>query len=260
MEWLFFLVAIGISAYLYYFQRPFFDKHKGFIEFALILFTALFAIYQVKSSADDFNQIVERMNGIVTSAEESKKSLKEVEKSLAELPRQIDTFSTSIRSLNDVVSQQRDKLEKTLEDFSGSIKGFQESVDNMAKRFDRHPKLTIDVKKIEDDSIVTITSIVLTNTGTSIAEIFALRIQVEESALISFEFEGARETDKQGTFLSYQQDYLNNYVVPNQMKPTVSNCKILIRKGKSSRLGIYAYYTSPFGNAGDVDRIYWFRE
>ena len=252
MEWVILIVSLAVAAYLYYFKKEFFTKHSGFIEFAVVLFTMLFAIYQVRSSTEDFDKIVNRMEGIIKSAEESKKSLKEVENSLADLPTQIDSFSVSINLLNSVVSQQRDKLEATLNDFNSSIKGFQSSVDDMAKRFDRHPKLKIELKKVETDTNVFVSNIVITNFGDLLANMYMIRLQIEETFLDSIKWENSIETMKQGPMRCFQMDLKDSYVTPSKLKPTIIECNIFLKKSRNAVLKVFVYYTSPFGNDSDA--------
>ena len=228
-----------------------FDKYKGFIEIVAVIFTVFFAIYQLRSSAEDFDEIVSRMEGIIRSAEESKVSLKQVEKSLTDLPDKINTFSISIDSLNTIVSKQRDQLSNTLEGFNSSIEGFQNSVDAMAERFNRQPKLKIDIRKEENDTTVYVDRIIITNLGNLLANIYMIRFQIEEEYLISFELQYSRETHKQDNMLSYQIDYEDQYIFPNERRPLILDCKINIRKGLKSAFVVFIYYTAPFGNDGD---------
>lgn len=150
---------------IYATKRALFDKYKGIIEFNAVMISLIIALLAYQGSASDFENLMKRFENIILNVEESKETLKSVKESLTYLPEQIDSFSNSIKSLNQVVSHQRDQLEKTLEDSSGSIKGFQKSVDDMAQRFDRRPDLKIDFKTVETDSSILINSIVITNHG-----------------------------------------------------------------------------------------------
>jgi hypothetical protein len=259
MEWLILVlgvVGVAIVFYLFLKKRKVFDKYKGLIEVCAIIFSVIFAVYQVRSSAEDFEKIVNRMEGIIESAEESKKSLKEVENSLSGLPAQIDSFSVSINLLNKVVIHQRDKLETTLNDFNSSILGFQGSVDDMAKRFDRHPKLKIDLKKTETNSSIKITHIVVTNYGDLLANVYMVRLQIEEEVLDSIKWNNSRETLKQGTLRTFQLDRENVYITPSETKPTLFDCELILTKNPKLLLNIFVYYTSPFGNDGNASESF----
>lgn len=245
------LVVTVLLNIIYATKRALFDKYKGIIEFNAVMISLIVALLAYQGSASDFENLMNRFENIISNVEESKETLKSVKESLTYLPEQIDSFSNSIKSLNQVVSHQRDQLEKTLEDFSGSIKGFQSSVDDMAKRFDRHPELTIDLKKVETDTSAIISNIVITNHGSLLANIYTIRVQIEEVGFISFELKGWYETPKQLTKLSYQGDK-NMYVPPNKGTPLLVGCNIEIKKGRESGMAVFVYYISPFGNDGVV--------
>jgi hypothetical protein len=252
-----FLVLIA-SIILYLKKRKLFERHQGIAEFLAVMISLIFtllALQQAQSTVDqsteDFNKLISRMDTIVTNVGLATQSIDSVKLSLSTLPTQIDSFSKSIYLLNEVVSRQRDKLEATLNDFNSSIKGFESSVDNMAKRFNRHPILKINFKKTETDSTVLITHFVITNFGDLIADVYTVRFQIEEDFLISFNLKSSQETYKQGTMRSFQINFTKQYVTPNENTPWVSDCTINIRKGNKSLIKVFIYYTSPFGNDGN---------
>ena len=206
----------------------------------------------MNNSTDEFNSLIGKIEQIIGDVQESKESLKEVERSLSNLPSHIDTFSTSINSLNEVVTKQKKQLSMTLDEFNESIVGFRKSVDEMAVRFSRKPKIKIGIKKSTNDSLMSINAIVLTNSGDLIAEINTLRFRIPTESLIKFTMEGSRKTDSYEDFTNYQVDYYNpkQYVFPDKFKPRVFDCDIKLKKEKRSSITIYVYYLSSFGNDG----------
>ncbi|MBS4034349.1 MAG: hypothetical protein KGZ85_07800 [Ignavibacterium sp.] len=251
-EWLFFIIVVIVAAYYHYWKKPIFDKHKAYFEIVIISFTVAFAIYQVRTSAEDFNNIIDRMGKILKSAQESKESLKEVEKSISDLPDKIDAFSKSIDSFTSNVISQRDQFESVLSSFNHSLIKFQLALDSLTSRLNRKPELNIDAHIVENDSMATITKIIISNRGNIKAELSTLRFQIPEAHLINFNFKGSRETPKQGNNQSFQRDFREQPIYPSKYgdKPIVLESDIQLKNNGKFTLYIIVYYDSPFGNDG----------
>ena len=254
MIWIIFLIVLIVLLYTYFKNRPIFEEYKNLTEFMIVIFTVFFAIYQLNSSTDDFEKLIERLEGIIQNAEESKNSLKKVQESLSDLPVQIDSFSTSIRSLNTVVSTQKDQLGKTLISFNESILGFKLSVDQMAERFNRKPDIKIALKLSNTDSSLSIHSIVLTNKGNLLAEIFTVRLHLPNKYLISFEWKESIKAQEYEEYSTYQKHFTDQYVFPDSLKPLVENCNIMFSVNKRIKGTVFVYYTSAFGNDGVAEQ------
>jgi hypothetical protein len=258
MEWIILIFALGIAAYLYYYKRPIFDKHKGFIELSLIIFTALFTIYQVSSSTDDFNEIVDRMDSIITKAEESSESLHNLDSSLSKLPPQMDALSNSIKSFDEVISSQRDLLGATLNGLNGSILTFTSSIDSMAKRLNRKPDLYIDLSNYLTDSTRVINKIIITNRGKLLADVYRMRFLVDTNFVISFS--PGREGGKYDNFVNYQYDLPSPAPIFEVDKPTNFDYDIVLKNESLTYLKIIVYYRASFGNDGTETKIFIFEK
>ncbi|MBE0551286.1 MAG: hypothetical protein IH619_02740 [Ignavibacterium sp.] len=258
MEWIILICALGIAAYLYYYKRPLFDKHRGFIELSLIIFTALFTIYQVRSSTADFSEIVDRMDSIITKAEESSKSLHNVDSSLSNLPTQIDSFSSSINSLNNVVSSQRELLSQTLEYFNQSIWNFKGSVDSMAERFNRKPDIRIDLNTWKDDTSRAIPLIVLVNEGKLLAEINIVRVYLPTELIMKVGNTNFRKETEQDKYSVYELDlYPPEPVIADMTKPKKIDFNAIL-KNENFEIRILVYYRASFGNDGSDENLFRF--
>lgn len=250
MIWILFLLVFAIILYTFFKKRPFFEEYKNLIEFSVIIFTVFFAIYQLNSSTVDFEKLIARLEGIIQNAEESKNSLKKVQESLSDLPIQIDSFSTSIGYLNTVVSTQKDQLGKTLISFNESILGFKLSVDQMAERFNRKPEIKITLKKSTTDSSLSINSIVITNKGNLLAEIYSIRLHLPNKSLISFDWKQSKKDREYEEYATYQKNFSDFYVIPDSTKPIQEDCNIMFSIKKGFKVAVLVYYTSAFGNDG----------
>ena len=260
MEWVILICALGIAAYLYYYKRLIFDKHRGFIELSLIIFTALFTIYQVRSSTADFGEIVDRMDAIITKAEESSESLHNVESSLSNLPAQIDSFSASINSLNNVVSSQRELLSQTLEYFNQSIWNFKGSVDSMAERFNRKPDIRIDLTTWKDDTSRGIPVIVLVNEGKLLADVNLVRVYLPTKLIIKFDETPFRKVSELDNYSIYEL-YLDTPepVIADITKPKKIDFNAIL-KNENFEMRILVYYRASFGNDGSNENLFRFYE
>jgi hypothetical protein len=260
MEWIILICALGIAAYLYYYKRPFFDKHKGFIEISLIIFTALFTIYQVRSSADDFNEIVDRMDSIITKAEESSKSLHNVDESLSKLPQQMDSLSNSIIAFNDVISEQREQLSSTLNGLNESIRTFKSDVDSMVERFSRKPKIRVDLSTWKDDTSRGIKTIAFVNEGTLLADITLFQMYLPTKYILEFNDKNFKKGPDYGEF--------SNYVFPfDPPVPLLADTtkvrkidSIIILKNESFEIRFVVYYRASFGNDGSSENRFMFNK
>ena len=152
MIWILLILIIIVTLYLYFFKNALFEKHKGIIEFIIIIVTVFFTVEQLNSSAEDFNDLISRLEKIVGSIEESKETLKEVQSSLERLPPTIDDFSDSIDSLNFVIITQKNQLDKTLYELNYSLNTFQSSIETMNNKLNRKPRIVIEVEKKETDT------------------------------------------------------------------------------------------------------------
>ena len=257
-EWIILLCALGIAAYLYYYKRPFFDEHKGFIEISLIIFTALFTIYQVRSSDDDFKKIVSRMDSIITKAKESSKSLHNVDSSLTNLPTQIDSFSASIDSLNKVVSSQRKQLSRTLEYFNQSILKFKSSIDSMVERFNRKPDIRIDLTTWKDDTSRGIPVIVLVNEGKLLADVNVVRVYLPTKYIIKFDETRFKKESEWGDYSIYEL-FLDppEPVIADLTKPKKIEFNAIL-KNEDFEIRILVYYRASFGNDGSDENSFLF--
>gem|GEM_PF-6794605 len=247
-----------IASYLFYYKRPFFDKHRGFIELSLIIFTALFTIYQVRSSTADFKEIVDRMDSIITKAEESSKPLHNVDSSLSNLPTQIDSFSASINSLNNVVSSQRELLSQTLEYFNQSIWNFKGSVDSMVERFNRRPDIRIDLTTWKDDTSRGVPIIVLVNEGKLLADVNLVRVYLPTKLILKFDGTHFKKESEFGDYSIYEL-YLDSPepVIADMKKPKKINFNALL-KNENFEIRILVYYRASFGNDGSDENSFVF--
>jgi hypothetical protein len=260
-----FLLLIG--SYYYLTSREIFLKHKDFIEFWGIILSILLALLAVlqtqssmESSTNDFNNIVNRMDNIITKAEESSESLQNVDSSLSKLPQQMDDFSKSIKSFDAVINSQRDQLNTTLNGLNISILTFKSSLDSMIERFNRRPQHNIDMVVWENDTSRIIKTIVITNLGKLKSEVYTLRLQIPKECVQKFEmYEGFLDSEIDG--INYYQVNFNgqNSIIADKTKPRNLKCQIYLDKSRFD-MAVIAYYDAAFGNDGSSAQIFRFRE
>lgn len=126
----------------------------------------------------------------------------------------------------------------------------------MAERFNRKPELQLGIDSEENDSTSIITTLAITNKGSLLADIFAIRIQVPNEPLLSFKFEGFNKDQEYEEYSTYQRNLSNSYVVPSELKPRVFRGKIVFDARKYFQLTFLVYYRSDFGNDGVSEMIF----
>ncbi len=251
MFWFIFILLLSAVLYLFFKKKKLFEKYKGLVEFLVVIFTVFITLDQLKSSAEDFNQLITRLEKIVITAEESKQSLNQVQKSLENLPTSLDSFSVSIDSLNKVVNRQRGNLDKSISSLSQSIISFQTSVKLLNDRFNRQPKIVIGYESDETDTTFILMSISLYNEGTLTADLHRLTIHLPNSGLIKLDLKNLRLSVPLNAISIYQRDfYPREPIIATFGRPLELKCNIEIDKRKSSRIYLAAYYTSIFGEDG----------
>ena len=260
MLWFVFIVVLLIFWYWHYKRKPIYDKHKEFAEFTLVLFTVFFTIHQVQSSTDDFNNIVTRMEEILSSAEESKNSLKQVEKGLSNLPDKIEKFSNSIDSLNSTVLYQQGLLSNSLQELNNSMTAFEGTVNALNERYNRKPNIKISLGTSENDSTLIIDKIILTNNGNLTAEIKIMRVYVLTNNLISFKLYNSVLDKVQDRYSIYHLILENSYCYPTaKQRANLYDGAIILSNEFSNDIYIIVYYNAEFGNSGVVDSTFHFK-
>ncbi len=247
------LIILGILVititYLYFRKKAIFDQYMRLIEIIAVIFSVFFVLIQFQSSTDDFNDLIGRLEQIVGSANESKDALKSVDESLSNLPDQIDSFSSSIKSLNIIISSQKEQLKTTLTGFNESIYAFKSSVDSMVSRFNRKPNVEISLDVTDTDTSFSINAIELENQGELIAELFRLTCHFPNEGLSIIEFKNLKKNLTGNAISFYQINFLpSEPLIPAFGRPLRIECKVIINKKFSHRIYFSAYYTSPYGN------------
>jgi hypothetical protein len=261
MLWILFTIVLTISWYLHYYKRKSFEKHRGFVEFGLVLFAAFFAIYQVDSSTADFNKVVGKLDSISIKAKESTDALHSVDSSLSNLPQQLDNLSLSIKSLDDVINTQRDQLSATLIGLNGSILTFKNAVDSLVKRFNRKPLHKIEIALWETDTSRVISTIAITNVGSLLSKVYTIRFQIPSACTQNFDMPKSFFESETNDVSYYQADYSPQSLliqsIPNRPRKLLSN--ISLTKG-SFEMRIIIYYEASFGNDGTSEQIFQFTD
>lgn len=261
-----FLVILGIvGTYFYYKKRSLYNKHKSIFEFWGIIIPILLAFLAflqtqsaIKSSTKDFTDIVGRMDKIITKAEESSKSLHNVDESLSKLPQQMDSLSRSIVAFNDVISSQKEQLTITLNGLNGSILDFKSTVDTLVERFNRKPDLDIDLLSYLTDTTRVVNTIVVTNKGKLLADIYMIRFMIDTSSVISVN--QAKETDHWEMFVNYQVDYLTPAPVYEADRIAKFNCNVVLKNSNISIFRVIVFYRASFGNDGTKKVVFVFHK
>ena len=264
------IVAVSIVGTVFYLRkREFFLEHKSLAEFWGIVLSILFALFAflqtqsaMESSAEDFKDIVSRMDSIITKAEESSKSLHNVDESLTELPQQMDSLSKSIVAFNDVISSQKEQLTITLNGLNGSILDFKSTVDAMIERFNRKPDLDIDLHTYLTDTSRVIYEIVITNRGNLLPDIYRLTYKIDSNYVISIT--KARKIDNAERNATYQEDFQTpTSLFPpaspyNTTSATKFDCNMILTPNDNYFLRINVYYKASFGNDGIATAFFIF--
>lgn len=258
------LIVLAYGTIIYFRDKEKFDRQKSLIEFWSIFITIIFAFValnqtstNIENSAKDFNNLITKLEEIIGDVQESKEVLNDVKLSLSELPTQIDSFASSINSLNNVVSSQKELLSNTLTGFNESIYAFKSSVDSMVKRFNRKPFLKVELGIVDADTISTIDKIVITNYGALSAEIKLIRLHLPTESILSFNWDNSSKDQEYEETTTYQANFTNTYVFPDSLKPFVSRCNITLTIKEGITIRVIVYYKSDFGNDGVVEQAYY---
>lgn len=266
------IVATSVTGTILYFKkRDFFLEHKSFVEFWGIVLSILFALFafmqtqsSMESSTKDFKNIVGRMDDIISKAEESTSSLHNVDSSLSKLPQQMDSLSNSIIAFNDVISSQEEQLTRALNGLNSSILDFKGTVDAMTERFNRTPKLDVDLHTYLTDTSRVIYEIVITNRGNLLADIYRMTYKIDSSYIILIT--GARKIDNAEKSATYQEEYINPISifppapVYNATSTTKFDCNMVLTTDDNYFLRINVYYKASFGNDGISTAIFIFNK
>ena len=257
--------ATSIVGTIYYFKkREFFLEHKSFVEFWGIVLSILFALFaflqtqsSMESSTKDFTNIVGRMDDIISKAEESSTALQNVEESLSNLPPQLNALSESINSFDDVISTQRKQMTVTLNELNSSVLAFKTTVDTMIERFNRKPDLDIELLSYLTDSTRVIYTIVVTNRGKLLADIYKIRFMIDTTfvKLVTL----ANKTDGFDNYVNYQMDYISPAPVFEVDRHAKFECNIILKKIDLTFLRVIVFYRASFGNDGTKKRLFVFK-
>lgn len=255
------LTVITISSFwIYIGKREFFKRHKGIAEFLAVMISLIFtllALQQAQSSVDqstsDFNQLISKIDTIVTNVGTATNSVDSVKASLAGLPEHIDEFASTIESLNFSLSGQKETIETTLNNLSKSVKDFQLSVDAMTERYNRKPKLVLDFRPIIEDSIFIIPKFALKNEGSMEAELSSISIQIPTRNIVDFEIEGFEMEQYGPEIKKFYIRYDDFLMVADPVKPLRIDGKMKFRLKPNFEIAIIVYYKASFGNGGTAE-------
>jgi len=261
-----FLVVKGIvGTYFYYKKRSLYNKHKSIFEFWGIIIPVLLALLAfmqtqlaMKSSTEDFGNIVGRMDNIISKAEESTTSLRNVDSSLSKLPQQMDSLSKSIVAFNDVISSQKEQLTITLNGLNSSIVDFKSTVDTMTKRFNRKPDLDVDLLTYLTDTSRVIRTVVITNRGDLLADVYRITYKIDSNYVNSFTKAERIENDEKDA--TYQQEFYNPVPIYKSINTMKFDCNMVLKNDDNYILRINVYYRASFGNDDMVSHLYYFNK
>jgi hypothetical protein len=212
----------------------------------------------MESSTADFTNIVGRMDDIISKAEESSRSLHNVDSSLSKLPEQMDSLSKSIVSFNDVILSQRKQLTFTLNELSSSVLAFKSTVDTMIERFNRKPDLEIELLSYLTDSTRVIYTIVVTNKGKLLADVYRIRFMIDTSSVLNVT--EAVEADRYNIYVNYQVDYPSPAPVYEADRVAKFKCNVVLKNINYSLFRVIVFYRASFGNDGTKKTLFAFHK
>lgn len=214
----------GYGGYLYKKKKERFVELKSIIEFVSFFLTAIFAlvtVYQtgqsIKSSQEDSENLIKKIDNVITSANNAKDILDTVSSKLAPLPSQLNKFSKSISTLNSVVESQQKRFVDNISNLEGSVgsltsnlkdyrnyindyssqlktivsqtdsqlKIWKDQQELVKKDYERKPFLSLVLsKKCESDSSVTAHELILINSGNIIAQIYGVVVSIPKDYVL----------------------------------------------------------------------------